>query len=426
MCIKKRFIKNTYTGKLVFVKCGKCPACLQERSNFQRMLINNTSPSGNCLFVTLTYDNQHVPFVSSADFFTDFLHIFRSNNLIESLFIKSSLDISYDSLHDSTFVNILYYHDIQNFFKSFRQTLSRLSCEIPEYSYCGEYGTRTFRPHFHVLFFFQNFSDKEIIISTIVKTWQFCDWSKLPFDECFKFVPSKDVSGYVSSYITGNSFLPVYAQIKEIAPKIRHSKFFGSNVSFFSLQNFWNSAYMGCISYFRNESSSTSLPKNFLYPKYIVSRYFPKFKGYSRLNLDAFIYIVSTVIISKSVPRYFVEFLEYDSDDCHRCILVCRKYLDYSKLLGVPLHVYLSTFFNFYNKLNSFLIKSVHVDSNGDSLPSSHLRYCYDNLYHYVKKSYLCSNPNFYPDNLLKHYDLCQQFSRKKHEHLVKQIINPY
>lgn len=77
MCIHKRYILNKYSGVPVFVKCGKCKACIQEKLEYQRNLMRNTAPDTSVLFVTLTYNEDSVPYVSKSSFNDDELMVFR-------------------------------------------------------------------------------------------------------------------------------------------------------------------------------------------------------------------------------------------------------------------------------------------------------------------------------------------------------------
>ena len=68
MCLYQRYIKNPYTGKDVYVKCGHCNACLQEKAARRTSRIRNNVCSGQtALFVTLTYANMFVPYVRRSD-----------------------------------------------------------------------------------------------------------------------------------------------------------------------------------------------------------------------------------------------------------------------------------------------------------------------------------------------------------------------
>lgn len=126
-----------------------------------------------------------------------------------------------------------------------------------------------------------------------------------------------------------------------------------------------------------------------------------------------------------SIDSYFIDYLEYNSDDIHRLLLVARRYERSSEKLGIPLYVFLDTLFRFYISLSSFLIKHNHVDSNGESLPAGHLVYAYDNLtFRFRNYSDKLKNPNYFPDNINKHNRLLRNFHVKKHTHIVKSKIN--
>ncbi|MBQ0045879.1 MAG: hypothetical protein KBS35_03255, partial [Mycoplasma sp.] len=115
------YIKVPETGIKVFkdyqrfieIPCGKCPECRVSHSREWaiRCMCELESMSDiekdRCWFITLTYDNQHNP-----------------GFLVQS--------------------------DVQKFFKRLRKKYKQFKIK---YFYCGEYGTNTFRPHYHVLLY---------------------------------------------------------------------------------------------------------------------------------------------------------------------------------------------------------------------------------------------------------------------------------
>jgi len=105
------------------VACGKCPPCLRKRiACWSFRLSKQAEVSTSALFVTLTYNNNHVPF--------------SENGLLT---LKKT--------------------DLQLFFKRLRK---RSKQQIKYYA-CGEYGTRTHRPHYHLIIF--NTNEADIIAS---------------------------------------------------------------------------------------------------------------------------------------------------------------------------------------------------------------------------------------------------------------------
>lgn len=111
-CLNPITLKNGLT-----VPCGKCPCCLEARRDdwSVRLQLHCYGYTNMPLFVTLTYDDKHLPFDE-----TGLVSLKRSD---VSLFIKRLKD-KYD----------LYNTDFSNFG-------------------CGEYGDTFGRPHYHVLMF---------------------------------------------------------------------------------------------------------------------------------------------------------------------------------------------------------------------------------------------------------------------------------
>lgn len=102
------------------VPCGHCIGCVldQARKWSDRMILEYLSSNGRALFVTLTYNNDHVPVA------TDNLGEFREYSLCK--------------------------RDIQLFFKRVRKKF--YNRRIRFYA-AGEYGKNTFRPHYHAIIF---------------------------------------------------------------------------------------------------------------------------------------------------------------------------------------------------------------------------------------------------------------------------------
>lgn len=85
--------------------------------------------------------------------------------------------------------------DLQKFFKRLRKNL--LGRKIKYYA-CGEYGSRTNRPHYHAIIFGlgSNPQDRELIKDS----WRFCEWSNFSNAKAFGTV-TYDSCRYVSDYI---------------------------------------------------------------------------------------------------------------------------------------------------------------------------------------------------------------------------------
>lgn len=127
------------TGRVIEVSCGKCPECLKRKQNnwFQRSVeearyYQNLPPSQSSMyFITLTYDDEHLPF----------------------LFGPSG--VAYPCLHYDH-VNTLW-RTLKMHHKSNKEKIEF------SYMYCGENGTKHGRPHYHILCFGLRHKDIEFI-----------------------------------------------------------------------------------------------------------------------------------------------------------------------------------------------------------------------------------------------------------------------
>lgn len=112
--------------KPVMIPCGRCIGCRldQSRSWADRMMLELNTCDGKGIFLTLTYDDDHVPFTED----------------------------DYGSFGALTLDKT----DLQKFFKRFRKAMP--DKEVRYYA-VGEYGSGTLRPHYHAIIFGVSFDD---------------------------------------------------------------------------------------------------------------------------------------------------------------------------------------------------------------------------------------------------------------------------
>lgn len=116
MCYSPIEIKNPNTGKYMLVNCRKCLECRQARAREWsiRCALESDKYVDNC-FITLTYAPEHNPITLQKT-------------------------------------------DVQKFIKRLRK---HIGADIKiKYFACGEYGTKRHRPHYHIIIFNYNFSDR--------------------------------------------------------------------------------------------------------------------------------------------------------------------------------------------------------------------------------------------------------------------------
>lgn len=120
------------------VPCGKCPACLANRRQEWIFRLKEEMKSAVFgLFVTLTYDNDHLP-----------------------------KDLS---------VNV---SDIQHFHKRLRKNFTAGDMR---FFLTSEYGDHTARPHYHGLYFFKTKYEQDYIYDIFTKSWKngFCKFGEI-------------------------------------------------------------------------------------------------------------------------------------------------------------------------------------------------------------------------------------------------------
>lgn len=146
MCVSPLLIRNKQIGNgsntyTTPVPCGKCPECVKSKRNAWTFRINKELEiSSTPLFVTLTYAPEHLP---------------KGGTLVRSdlqKFIK----------------RLRYYYDESN-----KSIPPRFRPKIRFYA-CGEYGTKSQRPHYHLLVFNM---DQPLLVE---KSWKLGFSSALP------------------------------------------------------------------------------------------------------------------------------------------------------------------------------------------------------------------------------------------------------
>lgn len=305
MCNFGHYIFNSYIRKSIFVSCGKCRSCLQQKANARALRIRNHNEGKLCLFVTLTYSNEFVPYVISEELlnlsesFSKDINVYRDAdvryyNERKIITFDKHIVETYNSsdfenyCYHSPFLNkksgctgVILFSDFQRFIKRLRVNLKRTYNYEEKISYfaVGEYGAskKSWRPHFHCLLYFPEGSFEEIQ-SVIAKSWSYGDM----FRQGKRIQVALDPSGYVASYVTKSADLPKILQSSVIRQKHSHSLYFGVSSQSFSLNSLLEKADRHDLSYCREvikdgKPMLVSLPV----PKYAINRFFPKFKGYS-------------------------------------------------------------------------------------------------------------------------------------------------
>lgn len=139
------------------VPCGKCPACLSRRTSVWTFRLKTHAKNANTsYFVTLTYDTRFVP-ITKRGFLT------------------------LDKRH------------VQLYFKRLRKSHPK-EVQI-KYYLAGEYGSKTFRPHYHIILFNAD-------IELIHKAW---DKGEVHIGEL-----TEASAAYTAKYINKGKIIPMH------------------------------------------------------------------------------------------------------------------------------------------------------------------------------------------------------------------------
>lgn len=127
-CLKPFTVKQNHIEQIV--PCGKCPNCLKRRASaWSFRLMQEDKVSKSSAFITLTYDSKYVPITR----------------------------VGYMEIRK---------RDLQLFFKRLRKAQWESgNVDKIKYYAVGEYGGKTMRPHYHIIFF-------NVDIKFIQDAWQ--------------------------------------------------------------------------------------------------------------------------------------------------------------------------------------------------------------------------------------------------------------
>lgn len=238
-------VKVVRNGEVNYFPCGKCMSCRNSKSHLHEQLCRvESSLHKYTVFATLTYAPEHLPVVEVeyheengffnvgvvsrtdrvTEFFeTDVIHETRVPLHEISKYVLPVLRNKFRLEEQNTF-GILFYRDVQLFNKRLRKhidiswlqrykvkhNIKKLSYEekknvlrsVPRYRFytVGEYGPRTYRPHYHILFY----TDSRWL-STAIRRFVHTSW-QLGRTDCQ--LSNGEANSYTAGYATSVCNLP--------------------------------------------------------------------------------------------------------------------------------------------------------------------------------------------------------------------------
>ncbi len=271
ICTNKTKVFDRALGTFVYYDCGKCPSCLQRINATRAKSVDdqlNVSKYND--FLTLTYDDEHIPlatlykecvdrinivyeigFVTTCDRFVTpdgetQVTLYRQTCTQET--DKYCVDLlklrSPFAKYDKNSIPILNYYDVKCFFKRFRKAFTKWCQENqidePPFKYyvLSEYGGKYFRPHYHILFHSDSDALRNFLYSTITEIPKETEQEDQRFNSSLwqfgnvqlnvvEVSETSGISGYLSGYMQSAIGLPDFFKHPAIRCKVRHSNNYG-------------------------------------------------------------------------------------------------------------------------------------------------------------------------------------------------------
>lgn len=292
---------NRSTKRWMVVPCRTCKACLLQRSNRLKALLNNESakPHTYPLFITLTYDQKYIPRIYKPKDFgrEDIFLCETSPNNGKTLYFNETYDLRNPQLirESNVFCYTFNKRHIQLWLKRLRKDLFKTfnSYHLFRYFVVSEYGTKTFRPHYHCELFFNSEEVRNYVLSlyntkmytneqylqkrskSLLSHWKYgVTDAQIP-------ISTNGVAQYVSGYLTWLNRSETIFDVKALQPWYLCSRkpFIGFDKTLYN--DFQVRSKFGLVFYTKFLATENKYA-TFLYPKSYVSSVYPKCSGFSR------------------------------------------------------------------------------------------------------------------------------------------------
>ena len=113
-CQHRSFITNRYTGKRIAVDCGQCDYCIHKRAQKASMRVKTAgSAFEHCWFVTLTYDNEHIPLFNCEVYHSEYDDVLSDSGIVYGYEKHSFIPVSKYCCTDSQRLRHIYFTQVQ-------------------------------------------------------------------------------------------------------------------------------------------------------------------------------------------------------------------------------------------------------------------------------------------------------------------------
>lgn len=271
-CLEPQRVKNRYTKELILVPCGKCEACINHKGLMLTQKCQLEAKSHKYVyFVTLTYSNEFVPTAKITKYYGKAVLVSDDGEILsEAEYDKEFINLLYSKCNHSNKINILQKRDLQLFIKRLRK---RIKNEKIRYFACGEYGPVHFRPHYHILLFFDQQQTSESIEQNISEAWR--------YGRIDVSLSKGDCSAYTAKYVNSRNNLPEILRNSEVGPFSVHSQHLGEEILRRSQEEIEKLTPIEFINFGLNINGKF---KNVTMWSSLASWYWPKCRGFNSLS----------------------------------------------------------------------------------------------------------------------------------------------
>lgn len=351
-------------GQVRYVRCGKCVYCRVLRSmDLNQSCTMECITSKSVYFVTLTYAKEFIPRleVRQNRVFDDGMYDcfdVSCRHDIQSIrddefgyylgsFVMKQSDLlrmhdklntnSNDQYPDMVFP-YLFPRDFQLFLKRFRKYATNYNISKLRYFCLGEYSPRRFRPHWHILFFFDQEIPSKVCEWILSKSWRYGRSSA-------DIVQGKAVD-YVTRYSTGSQFVSPLHEMASIRPRFFHSIGFGgrflddiqSRLEFFDFQETSLPERVSLV--------HAGKPKEFRILRQMENRFYPRCVGYAEKSKRL-------RRVSYLLYDYAQEYYKEQNGDYCPCLIDLASFLVDCSSYPSQLPLWLFDIFTFYSRCNT-------------------------------------------------------------------------
>lgn len=215
-CSNPQMVTNKYTGELVQVPCGSCPSCkVKKITKWVLPIIRESQSYKYVFFFTLTYSDNFLPKVNVLNYEVDEKYKSQFQHAIEC----SEQYVRFCNGN----VPVCKTTDMQNFIKRLRENIFRRFGyrNAIRYFVSSDYGSTTFRPHWHGLLFTNVASIADNLASLFTESWSVYDKvhaTSKPIG-IIDLQRAYAAAQYVASYITISDHRPSILDYREFATK---------------------------------------------------------------------------------------------------------------------------------------------------------------------------------------------------------------